>query len=144
MPSQMLSVTLLVTALIAAQSLYGQENSQEMAPPWLQQDVLTAAYNIQMSEPQRAEFRRCLSTFVHDLNTSISKLALRDEPDLDRAVRRKRDQHIKRMDVDMAKVLTAEQLPRYHAYRDLLVRRLSLEVPSDSLDNVHGPRAHGQ
>ena len=121
----------------------GGLHASERNLPWFEPDVVQAAMEIGMTDEQAPLFGQALTEFVENLNLAVRKLALRDAPNLSRDVRRKRNMHAKKMDAEMAKILSAEQMPKYHIYRDLLISRLSTEVPSDVLESVRVPSAHG-
>ncbi len=92
--------------------------------PWGHPDVLKAAAAIQMNPEQLTVFRASVGQFVDGLMKETMRLVKRQEPDIPRKLRRKRNKLAKQLDKQMAGVLDEEQYTRYETYRTLLMTKL--------------------
>ncbi|MEZ5549607.1 MAG: hypothetical protein R3E82_01825 [Pseudomonadales bacterium] len=106
----------------AAEPVSAAQNGER--PAWLDEEVVGAAIRIGMDESQQVQFRESVTLFLQSFGQEVEKLVRRGVPNLENQVRRKRKSLTREMDERMAGFLSAEQMPRYETYRDLLLSRL--------------------
>lgn len=116
-----LALTLLLTLL--SMPVLAEDGPQL---PWVAPEVMAAAVDIGMDDAQRAEFRGAVTDLARGYMDDIRKvMSGRDQTNLKRKIKSKRNSRMKQLDKAMAKVLTEEQMPRYEVYRDLLEDKMS-------------------
>lgn len=111
--------------LFAAAVLTGTVSAQENRPPWATDDVIAAAIQIGMDDNQRLQFRDAVTTFLEEYQKAVNKLLrAHNVSNLERKIDSKRKALVGDMDESMAQFLSEDQIPRYDAYRDLLLSKL--------------------
>jgi len=94
-------------------------------PPWLQQDVLQAAFAIKMSQEQLPQYRTALTNLVQGYQKSMNKLLQRNNvSNLKQKMKSATNRQFSRFDKAMFKFLDDSQRGQYGVYRDLLKTRL--------------------
>ena len=121
MPPHQLTISAsLLLLVVCASSVSAQDYD-----PWSNPEVLRAAWEISLSEDQRPGFRAAVTTFLQDYGADVRKLLRSNNPtDLPRKIARKRKSRVKIMDEQMAMILSEPQIPKYEAYRDLLLAKM--------------------
>ena len=123
-----LSRFLIVSLLFACSSspaLASEAGAGQERPPWLEEDVIAAAMTIGMSDEQRVQFRESVTVFLESFRDEVERLVRRGVPNLENAVKRKRNALVRDMDERMAGFLSQDQMPPYETYRDLLLSKLT-------------------
>lgn len=123
-------ISALLIGLFGIHLAYGGEASTAESPnAWLRPDVMQAAYNINMTDAQRARFASELRGFVEGYQQSVDKVLNRgDVSDPAGRIERKRNSLAKKMDRSMSDILNEAQMPAYRSYRDLLLAELDQDV----------------
>ncbi len=94
--------------------------------------LIQAAIDIQMTDEQIPEFQGEVVDYLKSVGRATQKLLQRNnQHDLEKKIIRKRASLAKKMDKEMAKLLTDEQYPRYEKYRELLLAKLSGTLDGD-------------
>ncbi|MEM7099468.1 MAG: hypothetical protein AAF541_14485 [Pseudomonadota bacterium] len=95
--------------------------AEQPKPAFMQPEVLKAAIDINMTEEQKPQFQQALTTFVEDRMKMIGKLMRGNNvTNMPRKIKSRTNTLLKKMDKNMAKFLTEEQMPAYENYRNLL------------------------
>lgn len=89
-------------------------------------DVVAAAVMIDMSPEQTSEFRRIVGEFGASLQPAFDKLVRQRNGyvDIERRWRQKRGQLVRKMDTEMAGVLSEAQYPGYENYVRVLLETM--------------------
>lgn len=100
-------------------------------PPWVTADVIKAAIAMNMTDAQKPEFNKVVGQFIGDHFSMIQKEVKKNAPNLDMAIKSRDKALVHKMDDEMHKILTPEQLPAYDNYKDalLVALRSSKVVP---------------
>ena len=99
--------------------------AEQPKPAFMQPEVLKAAVDINMTDEQKPQFQKALTTFVEDRMKMISKLMRGNNvTNMPRKIKSRTNSLLKKMDKNMAKFLTEEQMPAYENYRELLKANL--------------------
>ena len=109
---------------------HGDEASTNESPhAWLRPDVMQAAYDINLTDEQRARFASELRVFVEGYRQGVDKVLNRgDVSDPAGRIERKRNSLAKDMDKSMADILNDALMPAYRKYRNLLLAELGQDV----------------
>ena len=122
--SRFLIVSLLFVC-VSSPALASEPGAGQERPPWLEEDVIAAAMTIGMSDDQRVQFRESVTVFLESFRDEVERLVRRGVPNLENAVKRKRNALVRDMDERMAGFLNQDQMPPYETYRDLLLSKLT-------------------
>jgi len=94
-------------------------------PPWLQEDVLRAAFQIKMSQEQLPQYRTALTNLVQGYQKSMNKLLQRNNvSNMKQKMKSATNRQFSRFDKAMFKFLDDSQREQYGVYRNLLKTRL--------------------
>jgi len=107
--------------LLAATAVCGVQAEEADRPPWLSDDVVTAAMNIGMSEDQLGPFRESVMTFLADYRDESQRIIRRADAGIETSVQRARSRLAREMDRRMETILSAEQMVPYQDYRTALL-----------------------
>ncbi len=111
-------------------------------PPWLQEDVLRAAFAINMSKEQLPQYRTALTNLVQGYQRSMNRLLQRNNvSDLKQKMKSATNRQFSRFDKAMFKFLEDGQREPYGVYRELLKDRLINTARSGAATD---PRKSGQ
>lgn len=140
----------LLTGLLSVNVVQGDEAATHENPnAWLRTNVMQAAYDINMTDDQRAQFAAQLRRFVESYQQSVDRVLNRsDVSDPAGRIERKRNSLAKKMDKSMAGILQEAQIPAYQKYRDLLLKEMGDDVdayfarPSEENIRIGRPGSH--
>lgn len=142
-------LALLMGGLLVSVAQADESGTNDNPNAWLRTDVMQAAYEINMTDDQRARFAVELRRFVESYQQSVDKvLARSDVADPAGRIERRRNSLAKKMDRSMADILHESQMPAYQKYRGLLLSEMSEDVdayfqkPSDENIRIGNPGAH--
>ena len=107
--------------LLAATAVCGVQAEEADRPPWLSDDVVTAAMNIGMSEDQLGPFRESVMTFLADYRDESQRIIRRADAGIETSVQRARSRLAREMDRRMETILSAEQMVPYQDCRTALL-----------------------
>ena len=111
---------LIVSVLLFSPLVIAQEYD-----PWLNPEVLRAAWEIGVTAEEQLEFRSAVTDFLQGYGADVRRLLNgNNRTDLPRKIARKRRVRVKAMDERIALILTDHQIPRYETYRDLLLKKM--------------------
>ena len=103
-----------LTAAIAAQTV----------APWMEPQVVQAAYDIGMNEQQQVQFSSALQEYLTQRFDTISRISRSNNPDPERRIKRSLRKLAETMDAQMREMLSSEQQPRWQIYQGLLMAAL--------------------
>ncbi len=89
-------------------------------PPWMSADVIKAAVAINMTDEQKPPFNKVVGDYVTDHFAMIQKVMKVGAPNVDMTIRSKDNGLVHKMDEQVHKILTKEQLPAYEDYKKVL------------------------
>jgi len=90
-------------------------------PPWMSVDVIKAAVAINMTDAQKPEFNKVVGEYVTDHFAMLQKESKRNNAaNLDMTIKSKDKALVHKMDDEVEKILTKEQLPAYENYKKVL------------------------
>ena len=106
------AVLLSVAAATVQASEAGVAENGGMSP-----ELVEALMALNLDKDQRAPFAAELRKFSTDLQSGISRISRKRNPDQPRAIKRKTRSLTKKMDKAMRKILREDQWPAYEAYK---------------------------
>lgn len=107
----------------AEQQAPGAEQQQ---PPWMQPDVVKAAAEIGLTPEQQAPFRDAVTTMLTKMRQDVNRVLNGiDNRDIPRKLETRRKMRVRELNETMQQLLTAEQMPKYETYRDLLLTKMT-------------------
>lgn len=142
-------LALLIGTLFVSVAQGGEADAVENPNAWLRTDVMQAAFDIKMTDDQRAQFATELRKFVESYQQNVDRVLNRgDVSDPAGRIERKRNSLAKKMDKAMADILQEAQMPAYQKYRDLLLSEMGEDVdayyrrPNEEDIRVGRPGSH--
>jgi hypothetical protein len=112
------TLAVLLVSVVAPLGAYGEEAQR---PPWLSDEVVTAAMNIGMSQAQIGPFRESVMTFLADYRDESRRIIRRADAGIETSVQRARSSLAREMDKRMKDILSEEQMVPYQDYRTALL-----------------------
>lgn len=94
-------------------------------PPWMTTDVLKAAVAINMTDAQKPQFNQVVGDYVTAHYAMIQKVNKLGAPNVDMTIRSKDHALVRKMDDEVKKILTAQQMPAYEDYKKALHEALN-------------------
>ena len=114
-------IVLLMVSVLLAVFAAGEEER----PPWLSEEVMTAAVAIELTPEQLAPFRASVTEFLESYRDQARKLVRRGAAGLEGQIDRLRKSLAADMDERMAGFLSEDQMVRYADYRSALLDSLA-------------------
>ena len=111
----------LCALLLFALASFSAQSQESERPPWLSDEVISAAMNIGMSEEQLGPFRESVSIFLEAYRDAARRIIRRGDAGIETSVQRARSSLARQMDKRMQEILTAEQMVPYQDYRAALL-----------------------
>ena len=112
---------ILCALLLFALASHSTQSQEPERPPWLSDEVISAAMNIGMSEEQLGPFRESVSIFLEEYRDEARRIIRRGDAGIETSVQRARSSLARQMDKRMEEILTAEQMVPYQDYRAALL-----------------------
>lgn len=122
--SHVIAIVLLAGAAAVSFAAATSVAEEMELPPWLSEEVISAAMSIGLSDEQLGPFRANVREFLEDFQREVQQIIRRGEMGIENQVQRTRNSLARQMDKRMAETLRDEQMAPYQNYRAALLKSL--------------------